>query len=49
LLKHRFQKLLPELSGARSVAPLAIALGAMSFLNSGYLSLEYRLQAAFGF
>jgi len=26
VLKHRFQKMLPELSGARSVAPLGIAL-----------------------
>src|SRR6185295_17517843 len=32
LLKNRFQKLLPELSGARSVAPLG-NLGAMSFLS----------------
>jgi len=26
VLKHRFQKMLPELSGARSVAPLGFAL-----------------------
>src|SRR5258705_9289380 len=33
VLKHRFQKMLPELSGARSVAPQGQPFGAMSCLG----------------
>ena len=37
MLKHRFQKMLPELSGARSVAPQGQPFGAMSCLGVAFL------------
>src|SRR5205807_6766299 len=36
LLKHRFRKMLPELSGARSVAPQGQTFGAMSCLLTSF-------------
>src|SRR5437773_5510008 len=50
LLKHRFQKMLPELSGARSVAPWGKALrGDVVFNGSCLLGGVYSLSSLLAF